>query len=93
LGAGCHRVGRCACGALLLPLAVTRLGLGRPGAAALAGGRRVQRITGEALHLWPTGTVVGDAPVGRRPGCRRVPRWAPKECSAVLRAGCRRVGQ
>jgi len=69
------------------------LGFGRPGAAALAGGRQVQRITSEALHLWPTGTAVGDAPLERRIGCRRVPRLAPKECGAALRAGCRWVWQ
>ena len=34
-----------------------------------------------------------DAPVGRRPVCWRVPRWALKECGAALRAGCRRVRQ
>jgi len=30
---------------------------------------------------------------GRRPGCRRVPRWAPIESGAAPRSGCRRVGQ
>ena len=43
--------------------------------------------------MWPKRAAVGDAPVGRRPGSRRVPRWAPSEWGAAPRSDYRRVWQ
>jgi len=59
----------------------------------MAGSRQVQQCTGEALPKWPKRAAVGDAPEGRRPGSRRVPRWAPSEWGAAPRSDYRRVGQ